>query len=288
MTYNPLISIIVNCYNGEKFLKESILSILNQTYKNFEIIFWDNLSTDKSKKIIFCFSDSRIKYYSSKTHLKLYKARNEALKNVKGELIALTGPSGSGKSTLNIFIKNPDTDVVYSNYKILKDSNLLRRRRSIFKLPEGYIANKLLKNYCIGLLTIMIKAETLQKSNKRFNEKFEIVGDFALMLELSINCKFKAIQKSLATYRIHQDNISHNKLEEAKELLIWYNENKHIKDFSELENLNFFLQKIKYIKILSNIKKLNLGYIIKYCKELNYYNLKFRLLYQYFLNKFNI
>ena len=88
MTYNPLISIIVNCYNGERFLKESILSILNQTYQNFEIIFWDNLSTDKSKKIIFSFSDSRIKYYSSKTHLKLYKARNEALKNAKGELIS--------------------------------------------------------------------------------------------------------------------------------------------------------------------------------------------------------
>ena len=48
---NPLVSIIINCFNGEKYLKETIQSIYNQTYENWEIIFWDNLSTDNSKKI---------------------------------------------------------------------------------------------------------------------------------------------------------------------------------------------------------------------------------------------
>ena len=48
----PKISIIVNCYNGEEFIKESIESILKQSYKNWEIIFWDNQSRDKSKKNI--------------------------------------------------------------------------------------------------------------------------------------------------------------------------------------------------------------------------------------------
>ena len=42
---SPLVSILMNCYNGEKFLKNSLLSILDQTYANWEIIFWDNLST---------------------------------------------------------------------------------------------------------------------------------------------------------------------------------------------------------------------------------------------------
>ena len=49
--YKPLISIIVNCFNGEKYLKESLLSILKQTYSNWEVIFWDNQSSDNSKKI---------------------------------------------------------------------------------------------------------------------------------------------------------------------------------------------------------------------------------------------
>ena len=46
----PLISIIINCHNGEKYLRKSISSVLNQTYKNWEIIFFDNNSNDKSKK----------------------------------------------------------------------------------------------------------------------------------------------------------------------------------------------------------------------------------------------
>ena len=52
MKTDPLVSIIINCHNGEKFLREAVESILNQSYDNWEIIFWDNCSTDNSKNII--------------------------------------------------------------------------------------------------------------------------------------------------------------------------------------------------------------------------------------------
>ena len=85
--FKPLVSIIINCYNGEKYLKKSIQSILSQTYSNWEIIFFDNNSDDSSKKIVKKFSDNRIKYfYSKKTH-SLYKARNIAISKSKGEYI---------------------------------------------------------------------------------------------------------------------------------------------------------------------------------------------------------
>ena len=62
----PLVSIIVNCFNGEKYLNQCIQSIINQTYKNFEIIFWDNNSTDESQKIVSQFVDKRIKVFKTK------------------------------------------------------------------------------------------------------------------------------------------------------------------------------------------------------------------------------
>jgi len=71
---SPLISIIINCFNGQKYLKECVESVLNQTYTNWEIIFWDNLSTDLSKQIIQNYSDKRIKYYCAKKFSNLYKA----------------------------------------------------------------------------------------------------------------------------------------------------------------------------------------------------------------------
>ena len=74
------VSIIVNCHNGENYLSKCINSILNQTYKNWEIIFWDNNSNDKSLKIIKSFKSPKIKIFKSKKKLKLYDARNFALK----------------------------------------------------------------------------------------------------------------------------------------------------------------------------------------------------------------
>ena len=75
MKNKPLVSIIMNCHNGEKFLKESIQSIISQKYKKWELIFWDNKSTDESAKILKSFKDKRIRYFKSKK--KLFYTRQE-------------------------------------------------------------------------------------------------------------------------------------------------------------------------------------------------------------------
>ena len=59
----PLVSIIMNCYNGDKYLRKSIKSIISQSYKNWELIFWDNKSEDNSRNIIKSFKDKRIFYF---------------------------------------------------------------------------------------------------------------------------------------------------------------------------------------------------------------------------------
>ena len=79
---NPLVSVIMNCHNGETYLKESINSLINQTYKNWELIFWDNFSSDSSKEVLTQFSDKRIKYYYAKNFTTLYEARNLATKHI--------------------------------------------------------------------------------------------------------------------------------------------------------------------------------------------------------------
>ena len=80
----PLVSVIMNCHNGEKYLRESINSVMSQSYKNWELIFWDNNSNDNSKKVLLNFKDKRIKYFYSKSFLNLYHARNLAIKKSKG------------------------------------------------------------------------------------------------------------------------------------------------------------------------------------------------------------
>ena len=83
-----LISVIVNYHNGEKYLERCIKSIISQEYKNFEIIAWDNASTDNSKKIIEKFKEAKIRYFRHPIKENLYKARNRAIEKSSGQLIA--------------------------------------------------------------------------------------------------------------------------------------------------------------------------------------------------------
>ena len=74
-----LVSVIMNCFNGEKYLREAIDSVLAQTYQNWELIFWDNQSTDKSAEIVKSYEDPRIYYFYARHHTLLYEARNYAI-----------------------------------------------------------------------------------------------------------------------------------------------------------------------------------------------------------------
>ena len=67
-TEEPFVSILMNCFNGEIYLREALKSILAQTYQNWELIFWDNQSTDQSADIFKSYKDDRLKYYYSPKH----------------------------------------------------------------------------------------------------------------------------------------------------------------------------------------------------------------------------
>ena len=83
MPSKGLISIIMNCHNGETYLKEAIQSVLNQSYKNWELIFWDNNSTDKSAQIFQSFQDKRLKYFFTKKKLVCMFLEMQLLKKQK-------------------------------------------------------------------------------------------------------------------------------------------------------------------------------------------------------------
>ena len=83
----PLVSVVINCYNGGQFLREAIESIYAQSYKNWEIVFWDNASTDNSATIAQSY-DERLKYFYSKNNTCLGEARVNAIEKTTGEYVA--------------------------------------------------------------------------------------------------------------------------------------------------------------------------------------------------------
>ena len=266
-----LVSIIVNCFNGEKYLRESLNTIVAQTYKNWELIFCDNQSTDNSKKIFYSYKNKKFKYFKTKKFVSLYEARNFAISKSKGEFLSFLDVDDlwqKNKLEEQIkFFKNPKVGVVYGNLFILK-----KNKKKIYykkKLKEGFIYNELIKNYTVGILTTIIRKQLLFKEKIFFNNKYNIIGDFDLFLRLAKKCIFKTIQFPVATYRIHDKNLSLLKRKtEIKEFKYWFKKNK--------KNLNSE-EKNHFIKHIINLEFISLKF------EKNYFKLIFFFIFN--LNK---
>jgi len=267
---NPLVSIIVNCFNGEKFLKESLESVVNQSYKNWEVIFWDNKSLDNSKKILHSFKDKRFKYFSASEHTTLYRARNLAVKESQGDLIAFIDVDDLWeKNKLEIQVslfENSEIAAVYSNLWIIKN-NLSKKKLFIKnKAPSGYIYEQLLDNYNVGIITAIFRKKVVANFNKIFDERFSIIGDFDFFLKLSKSNYFHYVSFPLAYYRIHDSNFSSvYKKKEMLEYDIWLKENKK----------NIPLKSLKKIE-----KKINLRKFLHFKFEKDYKN-SLKILFRY-------
>ena len=155
---NSLVSIIMNCHNGEKYLYEAINSILNQSYLKWELIFWDNQSSDNSASILKSFKDDRIKYFKSKNFTNLGKARKLAFAECKGEFIAFLDTDDIWfKEKLKVqlsYFKN-GVGIVTCNTFFFNE----KKKETLYKknLPDGYVFENLLENYNLSLETLIIK-----------------------------------------------------------------------------------------------------------------------------------
>jgi glycosyltransferase involved in cell wall biosynthesis len=247
----PLISVIMNCYNGEEYLNSSIQSILQQTYKNWEIIFWDNQSIDGSAKIFKSYKDKRFKYFYADSHTSLYKARNLAIEKSEGEFISFLDTDdmwSKEKLALQIpYFENSQVGVVFSNLWVQSKGG----KKKIYikkKLPRGKIYNELINSYTVGILTCIIRKNFYLKLKKKFDDRFSIIGDFDLFLRLSKMYIFESIQKPLAFYRLHGKNLSILKKEiEIKEFETWLKENKLDLNEIQIKNLQKSIDYRKFI-----------------------------------------
>jgi glycosyltransferase involved in cell wall biosynthesis len=260
---SPRVSIIMNCYNGEKFLKYSLLSILNQSYKNWELIFWDNKSNDRSKKIFKSFKDGRFKYFFAQNHTNLYKARNLAITKAKGEIITFLDVDDlwlKNKLKLQVpLFKNKKINLVYGNYLLKNHLGIIKKKLFKFKkLPSGFITNELLEEYFIGLLTIAIRQKAILKYKEIFNSELNLISDFDFVLNFSLENKIKSIQNPIAVYRLHPGQQQRKSFFlQAEDFCKWFALIKDKKKFYKLPNFFKLKQRAIFFHYVLDIKKKN-------------------------------
>ena len=262
----PLISIIMNCYNGEEFLNQLIQSVIAQTYKNWELNFWDNRSTDNSSKILGKFKDKRIKYFYAKKNTVLYEARNLAIKEAKGEFIAFLDVDDfwtADKLQRQIpKFKDKKVSLVYGNFYKFFNKNKKKEIAFNSYLPEGFILPEIIKDYKVGLSTVLIRKKSVKNQNKIFNDKYDLISDFDFILHFSKKNYFACVNKPLAYYRIHNNQLQKKELiNQAKQYCRWYKEKKIEINFKNYD-LETLRKKFNYYDMVKNLNN-NKIYILK-------------------------
>jgi glycosyltransferase involved in cell wall biosynthesis len=251
MRKEPLVSIIINCHNGEEYLEQTLHSILNQTYKNWEIIFFDNSSNDKSKNIFKSFDDKRFRYFYSKKKINLYDARNKAIYKAKGDFISFLDTDDIWKRNflkkhLSIILKFK-SEIVYSKYFIKNEEKNKTYLKDKNNLISGQITQNLLNNYNVGILAVMIKKSIFNKY--KFNKKFNLIGDFDFFIRVSLKHRFIALNHALSIYRFHKNNFTNRNIRiYYLEFKQWYKDNFLLINEFNLTKLkyNFFKIRFKY------------------------------------------
>jgi glycosyltransferase involved in cell wall biosynthesis len=279
-----LVSVIINCYNGEEYLKQAIDSIYNQTYKNWEIIFWDNCSTDKSAEIAKNYGD-KVLYYKSNINTTLGEARTEAIKKVNGEYITFLDCDDiwlENKLDLQVdfMTQNPEFILCYGSIQeITSQGDFFRDVLTIHE--SGFLLKELLLQYDISILTSMINRDLLIESKLNFDPQVSASEEYCLFMQLACLYKIGVLREKLALYRVFEDSLTSKSLNvlglERRYTLDKISNNnpslniKHKKQFKEAYARSTYYDarweiynknKLKAIKLMSSISLINYRYLI--------------------------
>jgi len=227
-------------YNSEKYIEETIISVINQTYQNWEMIIVDDNSNDNSIKIVNKFkNEKRIRLIKTNNNNGAAVTRNIAINHSTGRFIAFLDSDDLWDENklmiqINHLIEN-DIAFSFTKYDRVSENGFKMNGKRQFNLEPSF--NFLISNCVIGCLTVMLDKEKCGEINFPLIKKRQ---DHGLWLTLYQNgIKPYGINKYLAKYRVRNNSISSNKFYAS--IYQW-------KLYREIMKFNFF-QSIKYIII---------------------------------------
>jgi glycosyltransferase involved in cell wall biosynthesis len=224
------VSAIIPAYNCERYIKETVESVLAQTYKDIELIVVDDGSTDRTGEILKTFG-FRVKYIYQSKNTGPSGARNKGIERAEGEYIAFLDHDdvwmpNKIEEQIKLLEGNEDVALVYSNGYYVGPSGLTRG--TLFdniKPHRNFVLEELLVNSFIPTSSVVVKKQILNKVGW-FSERFLVTQDFDLYLRIAEQHKIDFVGSPLLKHRVHPDSLSNRKrrlmLEEAISIIKFY------------------------------------------------------------------
>lgn len=210
----PIVSVIMNCYNGEEYLKEALDSVYSQIFQDWEIIFWDNCSTDKSPIIAKSY-DERVQYHFATVNTTLGEARNLALSKARGKYITFLDCddiwlADKLEKQVNQLEANENFVLSYCGVEeIGPDGGHIRNYISHYK--SGNIFQDLLKGFNIHIIASVFKASLLKESGLNFDKEMTASEEYCLIMQLSARYPIGVIGEPLAKYRVLGNSLTNKR-----------------------------------------------------------------------------
>lgn len=216
------VTVIMPVYNGERFLKESIESILNQTYQDFTLLCIDDCSTDNSLSVIQKYNDPRIKIIQNKVNLGIGSTRNVGLEMADTEYIALLddddiSPLYRLEHEIQYLDNHLDIQIVGGHLREIDEfGNDLNNQWSVYLNPD-YIKTCLLLENTVANGTVMIRKSFIDEHNIRYKDNMCGVEDYMFWVECSLRGNIKNLDEVLLFWRITDQNETSRMLKKYKQ-----------------------------------------------------------------------
>jgi glycosyltransferase involved in cell wall biosynthesis len=218
------------CYNHEKYIAQSIESVLNQTIPDLELLITDGGSTDNSPKIIaqYAQKDPRVHATYQHENIGISESLNDGLNRVKGKYICFLDSDDLWvedklEKQLKI-LKRDDSKILWSDGEVIdsqgqKTGLLVTRRMHVPAQKSGCLFEPLLKEMIIFRQSMIFRSDYVK--NIRFDPELRYVNDHRFMVDLAVDHEFLFMPDTLVQYRVHNSNISNkNPLGWAKEKVL--------------------------------------------------------------------
>lgn len=210
MAVNPIVSIVLPTYNGSRYLQQSVQSVIDQNYSNWELIIVDDASTDDTPQIIteLVPRDERIRVIRNDTNKKLPGALNVGFKYATGDFLTWTSDDNlyypdAIKEMVNFLIGHPDIYFVYTDYNVISENNEITEIISVD--PPELLGLQDPVGGCF--LYRRIVYEVLGG----YDEDFFLAEDTEFFIRILIKYKMDTLHKVLYSYRNHPGSLTQSK-----------------------------------------------------------------------------
>jgi glycosyltransferase involved in cell wall biosynthesis len=272
-----LVSVIIPTYNAQFYIKEAVLSILEQSYDNLQILILDDGSTDDTVSLIRSFNDSRIEIHCSTQNWGQAFQLNLGISLAKGEFIAIM-----------------HADDIALKDKLLKQIEFLNRhpligvcgcfvnlfgdKYGIWSYPESNQSckNMLLNSVPFAHSTVVIRSSVIKQLNCLYEQDMVPAEDYDLWIKLATKTEFANLQEPLLNYRIHQNQIGHTENDKLENVFIEIRK-RLIKSFFKIENeqqINGCLMALYYYESVTETKNVTdaISFLWKKNKETQFFS----------------